>query len=77
MMRSVWKANALPLPERLALLDQTQRALDLMRLHVRLVFDLGINTLEGYKYRQERLQEIGRMLGTWRKNTRKKLGLDP
>ena len=26
---------------------------------------------------QERLQEIGNMLGVWRKNTRKKIGLDP
>lgn len=77
MMRSVWEANSLPLPERLALLDRTQRTLDLMKIHVRLVYDLGIHTQDGYKYRQERLQEIGKMLGTWRNNTRKKLGLSP
>ena len=77
MMRSVWEANSLPLPERLTLLDRTQRTLDLMKIHVRLVYDLGIHTQDGYKYRQERLQEIGKMLGAWRNNTRRKLGLSP
>ena len=77
MIEGVWEANALPLPERLTLLDRLQRTLDLMKLLVRLVHDLGIYHLKGYLYREERLQEIGRMLGTWRKNTRKRLGLDP
>ena len=48
-----------------------------MKIFIRLVYDLGIYKLQGYTYRQERLQEIGKMLGSWRKNTRKKLGLDP
>lgn len=77
IIESVWEANNLSLPERIILLDKTQRKLDLMKIFIRLVYDLGIYKLQGYTYRQERLQEIGKMLGSWRKNTRKKLGLDP
>ncbi len=77
LIEGVWEANTLPLPERLQLLDRLQRTLDLIKLFIRLVHDIGIYKIEGYVYRQQRLQEIGNMLGTWRKNTRKKLGLDP
>ena len=77
LIEGTWKANGLPLPERLTILEQQQRTLDLSKLLVRLVHEIGIYKLNGYVYRQERLQEIGRMLGVWRKNTRKKLGIDP
>lgn len=77
LIKGAWKANTLPLPKRLILLDDLQRTLDLMKIFVRLVHDLGIYKLEGYIYRQKCLEEIGKMLGKWRKNTRKKLGLDP
>ncbi len=77
IIESVWEANNLSLPERIILLDKTQRKLDLMKIFIRLIHDLGIYKLQGYTYRQERLQKIGKMLGSWRKNTRKKLGLDP
>lgn len=72
-----WKANDLPLPERLAFLNELQRTLDLVKLLIRLVHDCGIYKIEGYIYRQERLHAIGNMLGVWRKNSRKKIGLDP
>ncbi len=77
MIEGVWEANALPLAERLVRLEKIQRTLDLLKLFIRLVHDLGIYQTKGYLYRQERLQEIGRMLGGWKKQTRKKLGLDP
>ncbi len=77
LVDGLWQASALPLPERLVRLDHLQRVLDLSKLLIRLVHDIGIYKIEGYLYRQERLQEIGRMLGSWRKNTRKKLGIDP
>ncbi|MEK7516728.1 MAG: four helix bundle protein [Patescibacteria group bacterium] len=77
LIEGAWEANALPLPERILLLDRLQRTLDLMKILVRLVYDLGIYQLKGYLYREERLQEIGRMLGGWRRQTRKRLGLDP
>ncbi len=77
LIDGLWQANSLPLPERLVRLDHLQRVLDLSKLLIRLVRDIGIYKVDGYLYRQERLQEIGRMLGSWRKNTRKKLGIDP
>ncbi|MDP2631160.1 MAG: four helix bundle protein [Candidatus Uhrbacteria bacterium] len=77
LIEDMWEANALALPERLMLLEKSQRTLDLMKLMVRLVYDLRIYTQEGYIYRQKRLQEIGKMLGGWRKKTRIRLGLDP
>lgn len=77
LIEGIWEANALPLPERLRLLDRLQRTLDLIKILVRLPYDLGIYQLNGYLYREERLQEIGKMLGGWRKKTRKRLGLEP
>lgn len=77
LIDGVWEANGLPLPERLVLLERLQRTLDLVKLLIRLVHDLGIYQLKGYLYREARIQEIGKMLGGWRKQTRKRLGLDP
>lgn len=77
LMEGAWEANALPLPERLLHLDRLQRTLDLMKILVRLVHDLGVYHLDGYVYRQRQLQEIGNMLSGWRKATRKRIGLDP
>lgn len=77
LIESVWEANALPLPERLDRLDRIQRTLDLMKLLVRLLYNIGVYKQDGYVYREQQLLEIGRMLGSWRKNTRKKLGLNP
>lgn len=77
LIDGIWEANLLPLPERLLLLEQLQRTLDLVKLFIRLVYDLDIYQLKGYLYREARLQEIGKMLGVWKKNTRKRLGLNP
>lgn len=77
LMDGIWEANNLPLPERLRLLDHLQRVLDLVKILMRLAYDIEIYKVQGYLYRQEKLKEIGGMLGQWRKNTRKKLGLDP
>lgn len=77
LIDGIWEANSLPLPERLVLLEHLQRTLDLVKLLIRLVYDLGIYQLKGYLYREARLQEIGKMLGVWKKNTRKRLGLNP
>lgn len=77
LIDGIWEANALTLPERLLLLDRLQRTLDLMKLLIRLVHELGIYQVRGYLYRQTRLQEIGKMLGSWRKKTRQKIGIDP
>ena len=77
LIEGVWEANTLPLPERLRLLERLQRVLDLIKILVRLVYDVGIYKMPIYLVRQQQLQEIGRMLGSWRKTTRKKLGIDP
>lgn len=77
LIEGVWEANALPLPERLVLLDRLQRTLDLEKLLIRLTYDLKIYSLQGYVYRQRQLQDIGKMLGGWRRETRKRIGLDP
>jgi len=77
LIDGIWEANTLPLPERLSLLDKLQRLLDLEKILVRLVYDLGIYKLPGHIYREKQLQEIGNMLGGWRKQTRKRLGLLP
>ncbi len=77
IIEGVWEANTLPLPERLHLLERLQRVLDLVKILVRLVYDMGIYKTTAYLARQASLQEIGRMLGGWRKTTRKKLGFDP
>lgn len=76
LIEGVWEANILPLPERLKLLEHLQRTLDLIKIFIRLTHDLGIYHVKGYLYREERLQEIGKMLGGWRKQTRKRFGLD-
>ncbi|MBI5793844.1 four helix bundle protein [Candidatus Uhrbacteria bacterium] len=75
LIEGIWEANSLPIPERLVLLDRLQRTLDLVKILVRLTYDLGIYKREGYIYRENQLMEIGRMLGGWRKKTRGRLGL--
>ena len=77
LIDGIWQARAMPLEQRLLILEELQRTLDLQKLMVRLVYDLGIYQQKGYIYRQKLLQEMGKMLGGWRRKTRKRLGLDP
>jgi len=77
LIEGSWEANTLALPERLLLLDRLQRTLDLTKILIRLAYDLGVYHLDGYVYRQRKLQDIGNMLGGWRRTTRKRIGLDP
>lgn len=55
-------------PERLKLLAETSITLDLLKILVRLAKDKRALHIKQYLLFEERLQEIGRMLGGWMKS---------
>lgn len=54
---------------RLAALAQADVELDKLRHYLRLSHDLDLITTGQYEHAAERLAEIGRLLGAWRKST--------
>lgn len=50
------------------LLTQANRKINSTRLLLRLAKDLRLLSLDGYAFAAERLDEIGRMVGGWRKS---------
>jgi hypothetical protein len=55
------------------LLTQANRKVNSTRLLLRLAKDLKLLTLDAYGFAAERLDEIGRMVGGWRKAGRRSI----
>lgn len=53
--------------EKAAILSEVNGMLNRMRFLLRLAKDLNLFTLDSYGYAAERVEEIGRMAGGWRK----------
>ncbi len=67
--REILRANRLRGEARLDALDEADGLLDAVRMLVRLGTDLRCLSPRQYQYSAERLVEIGRILGAWRKAT--------
>lgn len=63
------KASYLPKPEKNEVLRNMSTDVDLLKIFLRLGFDLRILDEKKYIARQGELQEIGKMLGGWMKQT--------
>lgn len=55
--------------DRLGLLNEANMGLELLRFHFRLARDLRCLSLESYGYASRAVDEVGRMVGGWIKQT--------
>lgn len=62
------KANRRRGEERARLLDEADAALDALRINVRRSHDLRCLAPGGYEFAAKALNEIGRLLGAWKKS---------
>lgn len=70
LIETIFRAASRTKDEKIPLLDEASVQLNLLRLHIRLAYDTkGINNGK-YVTLQERIDEIGRMLGGWLKSLR-------
>ena len=67
--KEILRANRLRGEARLGALDEADGLLDAIRMLVRLATDLKCLSMRQYEFSAEKLVEIGRLLGAWRKAT--------
>lgn len=61
-------ASSVPREEKLANIQQANVKFDALKLFIRMAHELKILDLKKYVYLQDMIQEIGRMLGGWKKS---------
>lgn len=61
-------ASSVPREEKLANIQQANVKFDALKLFIRMAHELKILDLKKYVHLQEMIQEIGRMLGGWKKS---------
>lgn len=49
-------------------LEEASQLLEILRIHIRLAYDLSLINLKRYELLSGKINEIGRMLGGWRKH---------
>lgn len=62
-------ATGLPKAEKLPYLDKASGKLNLLRIYMRLAKDIKVMDNKKYIFFQDSVDEIGRMLGGWKKQT--------
>jgi len=67
--RSLIEANVKRGQRRMAELDEADAILDALRLNMRRCFDLRILCCDSYEFAAKSLNEIGNLLGAWKRST--------
>jgi len=70
VLEGIIAAGQAPKEKKLIILERVSNCLDLLKIFIRLICDLGILSEKRYVICQNYLQEIGRMLGGWIKSVR-------
>jgi hypothetical protein len=70
-------ARKLPLPERRERLLQADVALETLRLHLRLCYELKLLNSGQYEHVSAMVVEVGKLLGAWRKRAASGSGGEP
>ncbi len=70
IIEQLFLASQLPKNEKIPLLEQTSLKLSFLKVLIRLIKEVKVIDLKKYAAIQENLDEIGRMLGGWLKNTK-------
>jgi len=65
LLENLLEASQLYKSQKLSALEKASHKLSLMRIFVRLLKDVGSIDLKTYTLLEERIDEIGRMLGGW------------
>lgn len=69
VMEHVIRASRLPRQEKVAPLDHASTKLDILRVYIRVAKDTRALDVDTYVALQERIDEIGRMLGGWKRSS--------
>lgn len=73
MLELLFAANAATNQKRLVLLERVDLKLKILKTMIRLAYDVRALDVQKYLLLQEKLFEIGRMLGGWIKETKTNL----
>lgn len=70
LLEELFEASQLYKSQKLSVLEKAGRKLSLMRIFFRLLKDVGSIDLKTYASFEERIDEIGRMIGGWIRSTK-------
>lgn len=70
VLESLLRASGLPRAEKLPYLDQASPKLNLFRVYLRLAKDIRALDTKRYTVFQQDIDEIGRMIGGWKRSLR-------
>lgn len=70
LLESIMEAGQIPKTKKLEILERANLKLGCLRIFVRLMKDIKSIDLKTYAIFEEKLDEIGRMLGGWIRSTR-------
>lgn len=67
MLDEIIVANSLPDAEKIKEINKISRLFDRFKIRFRLAFEIGLVSEKKFACEQRRIEEIGRMIGGWRK----------